>query len=77
MLKKASGELDAAKRKVLVHDLQRYLAQKMYNITKPGSSDTFQVAWPVLGNFNVYRSDRRTPNYHWWIDDTKAPLKRA
>jgi peptide/nickel transport system substrate-binding protein len=77
LLKKASSELDTEKRKAIVHDLQRYLAQKMYNVTKPGSADTFQVAWPALGNFNVFRRERRTPNYSWWIDDTKAPYKKA
>ena len=77
ILKKASAELDTDKRKGLVNEAQRYLAQKMYNVTKPGQSDTFQLAWPALGNFNVYRRERRTPNYHWWIDDTKAPLKKA
>ena len=41
------------------------------------SKDTFQLAWPVIGNFNVYRGERRTVNYHWWIDDTKAPLRRT
>jgi peptide/nickel transport system substrate-binding protein len=77
LLKKAQTELDIDKRKGILFDLQRYLAQKQYNVTKPGGADTFQMAWPVLGNFNVYRRDRRTPNYHWWIDDTKPPLKRA
>ena len=26
------------------------------------SKDTFQLAWPVIGNFNVYRGERRTPS---------------
>jgi peptide/nickel transport system substrate-binding protein len=77
MLKKASAEQDTNRRKALVNELQRYLAQKMYNVTKPGQADTFQLAWPALGNFNVYRRERRTPNYQWWIDDTKAPFKKA
>lgn len=77
LLKKAQSELDVDKRKAIVFDIQRYLAQKQYNVTKPGSAHTFVMAWPVLGNFNVYRGDRRGAPYHWWIDDTKAPLKRA
>jgi hypothetical protein len=74
LLKKAQGELDLDIRREIVYDVQRYLAQKQYNVTKPGSSSFFTMAWPVLGNFNVYRGDRRTGNYHWWLDDSKAPL---
>ena len=77
MLKRAQSELDTNKRRALVFDIQRYLAQKQYNITKPGGSTTFTVAWPVLANFNVYKGDRRTGNYHWWLDDTQPPIKKA
>lgn len=75
LLNKAKGELDIEARREIVNDVQRYLAAKQYNVTKPGSSTLFTLAWPVLGNYNVFRGDRRTGNYHWWIDDTKPPLK--
>ena len=77
MLKKAQTELDVEKRRALVWDVQRYLAPKMYNVPKPGATTSLSLAWPALANFNVYRGDRRTPNYYWWIDDSKAPIKRA
>jgi ABC-type transport system substrate-binding protein len=77
IVKRASAEQDTDRRRGLIHELQRYLAQKMYYVLNPGLSDTFQLAWPVVGNFNVYRAERRTVNYHWWIDDTKTPLRRA
>jgi len=77
MLKKATSELDTEKRRTLVHDIQRYLAAKQYNVTKPGATSSFSLAWPVLGNFNVYQGDRRGDNYYWWLDDTQPPLKKA
>jgi peptide/nickel transport system substrate-binding protein len=77
LLKRAQSELDTDKRREIIFDAQRYLAQKMYNVTKPGGSTTFVMAWPAVGNFNVYKGDRRGAPYHWWMDDTKAPLKRA
>ena len=58
-------------------DLQRYLAAKQYNVTKPGAASTFTLAWPALGNFNVYKGDRRGDNYYWWIDETQPPFKKA
>jgi peptide/nickel transport system substrate-binding protein len=72
---KAKAELDTEKRKALVYDIQRHLAKTMYAISQPGIADEFQVAWPAIGNFAVYEGDRRGQNFHWWIDDTKAPLK--
>jgi ABC-type transport system substrate-binding protein len=77
LLKKAQLEFDTEKRKAIVFDAQRLLAQKQYNVTKPGGSTTFQVAWPALANYAVYRGDRRTGNYYWWIDETKAPITPA
>jgi peptide/nickel transport system substrate-binding protein len=74
MLGEAQREFDVDKRKSLVWDIQRYLGEKQYNVVKPGSSTIFTVAWPGLANFNVYRGDRRSGNYTWWLDQTKAPF---
>jgi len=40
----------------------------------PGFADSFTLAWAAIGNYNVWRGDKRQGNYHWWIDDTKPPL---
>ena len=74
MLSKAKGEMDTDARRALVFDVQRYLAEKMYNVAKPGEASYFTMAWPVLQNFDVYKGDRRSDNYYMWLDDTKAPL---
>ena len=31
------------------------------------------LAWPVLGNYQVFIRDRRGTNYNWWIDDSQPP----
>ena len=73
----ARGETDTEKRRAIVQDIQRYLGQKMYGIRWPGGSTGFALAWPALANFNVFIGDQRQLDYNWWIDETKAPLKKA
>jgi ABC-type transport system substrate-binding protein len=77
LLKKAQSELDTGKRRALIFDLQRYLAQKQYNVPKPGEASYFTLAWPALRNFNTYRGERRTDNYFLWLDETQPPIKKA
>jgi peptide/nickel transport system substrate-binding protein len=75
---KAQREVDADKRRALVHDLQRYLAKAQYGIRWPGGATSFDLAWPALANYNVWRPNNRNQgNLHWWVDDTKAPLKKS
>jgi ABC-type transport system substrate-binding protein len=74
---KARREFDVEKRKGLIFDLQRYLAKACYCVPNPGLADGFSLAWPVLGNYQVYIRDRRGVNYNWWIDDSQPPLKKA
>jgi peptide/nickel transport system substrate-binding protein len=82
MIDKAKGEPDTEKRRALVYDMQRHLAKAVYAVSLPGSASSFQMAWPALQNFGVYQTERRTsfggvsPYYHW-LDETKAPFKRA
>jgi peptide/nickel transport system substrate-binding protein len=74
-LNKARAETDTNKRLALVHDIQRMLAKNMYMVPAvPGQATGFYIAWPVIGNFQAFQGDRRTQAYHWWIDNTKAPL---
>jgi ABC-type transport system substrate-binding protein len=77
MILKARQEFDVDKRKSQVYDIQRYIAKAAYAVSLPGSSDTLQIAWPVLANFQVFQSDRRGTNFNWWLDETQPPLSRA
>ncbi|HLF76393.1 MAG TPA: ABC transporter substrate-binding protein [Dehalococcoidia bacterium] len=84
LIEKGLTETDSEKRKALIHDLQRHLAKQVYGVTRPGVGSGFQLAWPAVGNYQVFQGDSRasaagqggTP-YTWWVDDTKAPIKKA
>ena len=70
------SELDEEKRTALVHEFQKYAATKMYMLNSPGSAPPFQLAWPWLGNFGVFRSNQESWQAaegwtHYWIDESK------
>jgi len=82
LIEKGYAELDPAKRNAIIHDLQRHLARQQYGVSRPGTASQFILAWPALGNAQVFQGDSRcnpagAPGgpYTWWVDDTKAPLK--
>jgi len=77
LLDKARGEVDDKKRKALLFELQGYLAKTQYGIRWPGGTSGLRLAWPVIGNYNVYHLDARDLPYNYWLDQTKAPIKKA
>ena len=77
LLDKATAEFDPAKRKEIVYEIQKYLAKPQYGIRWPGGATGFLLAWPALQNFNVWQNDPRRESVREWIDDTKAPIKKA
>ena len=77
MFQKGRFERDNAKRKEIVHDIQRYLAKPWYAASLPGMGKVFTVAWPALGNFRVWQGRSARSNYQLWVDDTKAPFKES
>jgi peptide/nickel transport system substrate-binding protein len=76
ILNKARAEIDDKKRKALLFELQNYLAKTQYGIRWPGGTSGLSLSWPAVGNFNVYHSDNRDPIYSYWVDETKAPIKK-
>jgi ABC-type transport system substrate-binding protein len=84
-LVKGRTELDTEKRKSLFQDLQRYLAGKAYGLHGLGGATTFSLAWPVIGNYQVWLgapgggsgTSVRVPSTRWWIDDSQPPLKKV
>jgi ABC-type transport system substrate-binding protein len=80
-IKRAQQEFDVGKRKALTQEIDRYLAQKMYVIQGLGGASSFSLAWAAVQNFEAYKgalqNANRIHNMYWWLDDTKAPLKRA
>ncbi|HLF78755.1 MAG TPA: ABC transporter substrate-binding protein [Dehalococcoidia bacterium] len=75
MIVKARAELDTEKRRALVYELQRYLAQKIYALMIPGVATGFTFGWPALGNYRVYRGFQVWDQYRLFMDDTKPPFK--
>jgi hypothetical protein len=74
---KIRGEFDPAKRTALGADLTKYLGKQQYFWRAMGSATGFNVAWPVLGNFSVFNGLQWGYLFQrYWIDDTKAPLKK-
>ena len=56
----------------LARDIQRYEAEMVYAPMFPGGANTYELAWPAVGNFGVYRLDRWLKTIY--IDPSKAPL---
>jgi peptide/nickel transport system substrate-binding protein len=75
LIEKARVERDAERRRGLVADIQRYLAKAMYAIPNPGSATGFTLAWPCLGNYQVFHGARTL--YRYWVDETKPPLRNG
>jgi len=78
LIVRARGEVDTAKRKALVADVQRYLGGKQYNVRWAGGASAFTVAWPAVKNFEVFRGSV-PPLYflEYWLDQNEAPFKKA
>src|SRR5205823_9503966 len=78
-IEKAMVEFDREKRVAIGYDLQRYLAQRMYDVKWPGTASGFALAWPNVRNYNIYRSVgtyARPDPYFYWLDDTQPPMKK-
>jgi peptide/nickel transport system substrate-binding protein len=74
LIEKAQRELDTERRRSIVFDIQRYLAKPWYAYPGMGVATGFEMVWPCLANFRVWR--RMAPFiYGQWIDDTKPPFK--
>jgi len=80
-LTKARGDFDTERRRGIVHDLQRYLADAMYTIRWPGGASSFELTWPALRNYRVFRPGSQQANLvastTWWLDETQLPFKKS
>ncbi len=83
LIEKIMAEFDHDRQITLVQDFQRLMAKKVYRIPDGAYSVLgFSVTWPVIGNLGVYRTWQGgvpavETALHYWVDDTKAPLKKA
>lgn len=60
MLDRQRAELDVGRRTQLMHELQRYLARKMYVIPTEGVYDVFNFVHPWVRNIGW-------PQHSWWL----------
>jgi ABC-type transport system substrate-binding protein len=79
---KITQEFDRAKQVSMTQDLIRFVTGQTYYIPRVSAVKGYSLWWPVIGNLGEFVSypgsstwtDARLP---WWIDDSKAPLKKA
>ncbi|HLF79892.1 MAG TPA: ABC transporter substrate-binding protein [Dehalococcoidia bacterium] len=79
MIDKVKAEFDLKKQQGMVQEVSRYVAQKAYNVPATYARLSFDLVWPVLGNYGVFRtynsgSSISESRLNWWIDNTKPPL---
>ncbi len=73
---KMRREFDLAKRQALAKEFQQYEAKMQYFPRFPGGASGFGLTWPIIRNFGVYQG--LIPLFVTeWVDETKAPLKKA
>jgi ABC-type transport system substrate-binding protein len=76
LLDRAKAEADVNKRKSIAHDIQRHLAKTAYHPRWPAAATGFELAWPAVRNYRLWDRDPR-PNFHFWLDESLPPLKKA
>ncbi|HLF76204.1 MAG TPA: ABC transporter substrate-binding protein, partial [Dehalococcoidia bacterium] len=79
---KIKSEFDVQKQQTLTHELIRYFTGQAYYVPQVSQAKGFSLWWPVIGNLNVHSSGTSPNTYtesriNWWLDDTKAPLKKS
>jgi peptide/nickel transport system substrate-binding protein len=82
MSEKLNAEFDRQKSIDLTHEVIRYTTQQSYYIPQGTSAKQFQLIWPVLSGYNMDTSPPNFTNWadnwlNFWIDDTKAPIKKT
>jgi peptide/nickel transport system substrate-binding protein len=79
---KIQQEFDVQKQQTLTQELIRYFTGQSYYVNQPSQAKAFGLWWPAIANLDAFSSGV-SPNVwsenrlHWWVDDSKAPLKRT
>jgi peptide/nickel transport system substrate-binding protein len=79
---KIGQEFDRNKQVALVHDLIRYVTGQTYYVPRISAARSFTLWWPAIGNLGAYVSYPGANTWsdlraNWWIDESKAPLKKG
>ena len=74
LIRQGKVETDSETRVQILHDLQRYFAEKMYLLRAPTAATGFDVIWPSLKNYMWVQGDRVSEEMqYWWLDKTLPP----
>jgi ABC-type transport system substrate-binding protein len=79
-LLKARAEPEIEKRRTIVQDLQRHLAKQQYVIRYPGGASGLSLSWPAVKNYLAFQGSIASfhgAEFYYWLDETKAPLKKS
>jgi len=73
---KQRTETDTKRREALIQDIQKRVASKMYYFMEPGQALGYNIAWPWLQNYGLYRSKSggsvdQEGNIYYWYDESK------
>jgi ABC-type transport system substrate-binding protein len=79
---KIAQEFDRAKQVSMMHDLIRYVTGQTYYIPRVSGVKGYSLWWPAIGNLGSFTSYAGSSTWtdnrlSWWIDDSKAPLKKS
>ena len=78
LIDKMYGEFDEKKRLELIFEAQRYHAKMFYAPDYPGGCNTLFVGWPAVENRLGWQSGGLSHFYrHIWLNEAKAPIKKA
>lgn len=76
LVAKQRTETDTKRRESLIQDIQKRVASKMYYFMEPGQALGYNIAWPWLQNYGLYRSKSggspdQEGNIYYWYDESK------
>ncbi len=77
LIEKQRAATDTDERESIVHDIQKRVASKMYYMMEPGQALGYNIAWPWLQNYGLWRSKSggsvdQEGNIYYWYDESKA-----
>jgi peptide/nickel transport system substrate-binding protein len=77
LVEKQRTETDTDARAAIVHDIQKRVASKMYYMMEPGQALGYNIAWPWMQNYGLWRSKSggsvdQEGNIYYWYDASKA-----
>jgi hypothetical protein len=76
------AEYDLEKQRAIAHEYQRQMTVRAAGIQLGVSSPGFNLVWPVVSNYMVFRGQVGTvpiaeSELHFWLDNTKPPLGKG